>query len=108
MTGLAHEVRTLTREDHEAAETTPFVTALMSGRLGVAAYPRLASQHYFIYEALEGAGAAQADDPVAGPFVALDLHRLPSLKRDLAHLLGDGWRSRIAPLSSVERYAERL
>jgi heme oxygenase len=108
MTGLAHEVRTLTRADHEAAETTPFVTELIGGRLGVAAYARLASQHYFIYEALEAAGAAQADDPVAGPFVALGLHRLPSLERDLAHLLGDGWRTRIAPLPSVRRYADRL
>jgi heme oxygenase (biliverdin-producing, ferredoxin) len=108
MTGLAQQVRTLTREDHEAAETTPFVTDLMGGRLGVPAYARLASQHYFIYEALEAAGDALADDPVAGRFVALDLRRLPALERDLSHLLGPSWRSDIAPLPSVVRYRERL
>jgi heme oxygenase len=108
MTGLAQQVRTLTREDHAAAETTPFVTELMGGRLGVSAYTRLAGQHYFIYEALEAAAAAQADDPVAGQFVALDLTRLPALKLDLSHLLGPEWRARIAPLPSVEAYRERL
>ncbi len=39
--GLAARVRALTRADHEAAETTPFVSDLMAGRLDVAAYGRL-------------------------------------------------------------------
>jgi heme oxygenase len=108
MTGLAQQVRTLTRADHAAAESTPFVTALMSGELSIAAYARLASQHYAIYGALESTGAALADDAVAGPFVALGLDRLPALRRDLAFLLGPGWTADLAVLPATAAYVDRL
>jgi heme oxygenase len=108
MTGLAERVRTVTRDDHAAAESTPFVTELMAGRLTVSAYARLASQHYFIYEALEEGGAALADDPAAAPFVALDLDRLPAIRRDLAFLLGPAWRAHFEPLPATAGYASRL
>jgi heme oxygenase len=106
--GLAARVRALTREDHEAAETTPFVTDLMAGRLDVAAYARLASQHFFIYETLEGAADAMRVDPVAGPFVAFGLGRLPSVSADLRHLRGAAWRSEIATLPATDHYLARL
>lgn len=108
MTGLATRVRELTRADHAAAETTPFVTALMSGGLSVPAYARLAGQHYFIYAALESTGAALESDPVAGPFVALGLDRLPALRRDLAFLLGPQWRSAVTALPATAAYCERV
>jgi heme oxygenase (biliverdin-producing, ferredoxin) len=106
--GLAARVRTLTRADHEAAETTPFVTELMAGRLDVAAYGRLASQHYFIYETLERAAEALRSDPVAGDFVALRLERLPALGADLRHLRGPHWRAEITPLPATRDYLARL
>ena len=106
--GLAARVRAMTREDHEAAETTSFVTDLMSGRLDVAAYARLASQHYFIYETLEQAGDALAGDPVAGEFVAFDLRRLPALADDLRQLRGPDWRAGLAPLPATAAYVLRL
>ncbi|MDG4821305.1 biliverdin-producing heme oxygenase [Asanoa sp. WMMD1127] len=106
--GLAARVRSLTRADHEAAETTPFVTDLMAGRLDVGAYARLASQHYFIYETLEQAAAALRSDPVAGSFVAFGLDRLPALCADLHHLRGSGWRTEISPLPATRDYLSRL
>ena len=106
--GLAARVRAFTRDDHEAAETTPFVTDLMAGRLDLAAFARLASQHYFIYEALEAASEVMAADPVAGDFVAFNLHRLPALGKDLRTLRGPDWRSTIAPLPATEAYVRRL
>ncbi|GIF46722.1 heme oxygenase [Asanoa ferruginea] len=106
--GLAARVRALTRADHEAAETTSFVTDLMAGRLDVAAYAGLASQHYFIYEALERGGDALRTDPVAGDFVAFGLERLPSIAADLEHLVGPSWRAEITPLPATRDYLARL
>ncbi|MEV4618572.1 biliverdin-producing heme oxygenase [Asanoa sp. NPDC049573] len=106
--GLAARVRALTRADHEAAETTSFVTDLMAGRLDVAAYTRLASQHYFIYEALERGGDALRTDPVAGDFVGFGLERLPAIAADLHDLRGPSWRSEISPLPATRDYLTRL
>ncbi|HTF09742.1 MAG TPA: biliverdin-producing heme oxygenase [Asanoa sp.] len=106
--GLAARVRALTRADHEAAETTSFVTDLMAGRLDVAAYARLASQHYFIYEALERGGDALRTDPVAGDFVGFGLERLPAIAADLGHLRGPSWRSEVTPLPATRDYLARL
>jgi heme oxygenase len=106
--GLAARVRSLTRADHEAAETTPFVGDLMAGRLDVAAYGRLVTQHYFIYETLERAAEAMRGDPVAGDFVGFGLDRLPALGADLFHLRGPRWRSEITPLPATRDYLARL
>ncbi|MEV0721025.1 biliverdin-producing heme oxygenase [Asanoa sp. NPDC050611] len=106
--GLAARVRSLTRADHEAAETTTFVTDLMAGRLDIAAYARLASQHHFIYETLERAAEALRTDPVAGEFVGFGLDRLPALRADLLHLLGPRWRTEITPLPATRAYLTRL
>ncbi|MEV4533479.1 biliverdin-producing heme oxygenase [Asanoa sp. NPDC049518] len=106
--GLAARVRSLTRADHEAAETTAFVGDLMAGRLDVAAYARLATQHYFIYETLERAADAMRADPVAGGFVGFGLDRLPALAADLHHLRGPRWRSEITPLPATRDYVARL
>ncbi|GAA1847531.1 biliverdin-producing heme oxygenase [Asanoa iriomotensis] len=106
--GLAARVRSMTRADHEAAETTSFVADLMSGRLDLTAYARLATQHYFIYETLEQAASAMRTDPVAGGFVDFGLDRLPALGADLHHLRGPRWRSEITPLPATRDYLTRL
>lgn len=101
-------LRTATREQHTAAETSPFMTALLGGRLGVAAYARYTEQLWFVYEALESGAGRLASDPVAGPFVRPELLRLPALERDLAHLRGPGWRAALTPLPATRRYADRV
>jgi heme oxygenase (biliverdin-producing, ferredoxin) len=87
-TSLSVRVRTGTRSDHDAAQGSGFLDRLASGSLPRAAYADLATQHWFIYETLEQAAVAMADDPVAGPFVFPELTRLPALTDDLAVLTG--------------------
>ncbi|MEV7230213.1 MULTISPECIES: biliverdin-producing heme oxygenase [Polymorphospora] len=101
-------LRSATRQDHEAAESERYVTALTAGELSRAAYADLVAQHYFIYEVLEEAAAAMAGDPVAGGFVDDALTRLPSLVADLEFLFGAGWPDRIAPNPATAAYAQRM
>jgi len=71
-------------------------------------YISLVAQHYFIYEALENATDRMRQESVASRFISDGLTRLPALESDLAFLLGDGWRDRIAPLPSTARYVARI
>ncbi|MER6265914.1 biliverdin-producing heme oxygenase [Streptomyces sp900105755] len=101
-------IRTASHEQHVAAETSTFMSDLLGGRLGVAAYARYTEQLWFVYDALEGAAGRLASDPVAGPFVRPELFRLAALERDLAHLRGAGWRTGLAALPATEEYAARV
>lgn len=93
---------------HGESEGAGFMSDLMTGKGTRDDYIALVAQHYFIYEALEAAGALFAADPVATPFLSPQLTRLPALESDLAFLLGDDWRDRIAPLPTTARYVERI
>ncbi|WP_329110150.1 biliverdin-producing heme oxygenase [Micromonospora sp. NBC_01699] len=106
--GLAARLRAATDAAHRAAESTPYITALIAGQIPRAGYAALVAQHYFVYETLEEAAEAMRGDAVAGPFVADELTRLPRLAEDLAFLLGPGWRDRIAPNAATEAYRDRL
>ncbi|AGL14366.1 heme oxygenase (biliverdin-producing) [Actinoplanes sp. N902-109] len=103
---LSVRLRTGTRSDHDAAQGSGFLDRLAAGTLPRAAYADLATQHYFIYETLENAATAMADDPVAGRFVFPELTRLPALVADLTLLTGvDGPGD---PLPATHEYCERL
>ncbi|MEU0003644.1 biliverdin-producing heme oxygenase [Streptomyces sp. NPDC006314] len=101
-------IRTASHEQHAAARTSPFMSDLLGGRLGVDAYARYTEQLWFVYEALESAAGRLAADPVAGPFIRLELLRLPALERDLAHLRGPGWRAGLSALPATRAYAGRV
>jgi heme oxygenase len=101
---LSVRLRAATR----AARRSVFLDALAAGRLPFAAYADLAAQHWFVYEALELAAAAMADDPVAGTFVAPELHRLAAIEADLVFLYGRGWQHRIEALPTTTTYCTRL
>ncbi|MQY11203.1 Heme oxygenase 1 [Streptomyces sp. RB5] len=102
-------LRTESRDRHEEAEQSAFMSDLLGGRLGVDAYRRYTGQLWFVYRALESAGDRLADDPVAGPFVRPSLARLPELERDLNHLYGDGsWRATLTALPATAAYAGRI
>ncbi|MGO1562157.1 Heme oxygenase [Actinomycetales bacterium JB111] len=105
---LSEVLRTATRPQHEHAETRSFVSDLMAGRLGRAAYSDLASQHHAIYVALEAAGDRLVGDPVAAPFLLPELRRVPSLEDDLAVLLGADWREQVRVLPATADYVARL
>lgn len=105
---LSSRLREGTREEHESAESSGFISRLMSGGLGVDAYVALASQQFFVYSALE----AIADDVRTlpqGPSLLFDeLTRTPSIARDLEHLVGPDWRAIIMPLPATVRYVDAL
>lgn len=93
---------------HSSSEGQGFMTGLLEGEGTREDYTALVAQHYFIYEALEAAAARMATDPVASVFITEKLTRLPALEADLAHLIGDDWRMRIAPLPTTARYVARI
>ncbi|MCS0638943.1 biliverdin-producing heme oxygenase [Streptomyces sp. LP05-1] len=101
-------IRTASHQQHTEAENSSFMSDLLGGRLGVEAYARYTEQLWFVYRALEGAAAALADDPVAGPFIRPELFRTAELERDLAHLRGADWRAGLSPLPATEAYADRV
>ena len=101
-------LRSATTDDHEAAAVSTYMTELFEGKLSRDEYAEMVVQHYFAYLVLEAASEAMRDDPVAGAFVIDALTRVPSLRADLAYLLGDDWESLIAPSASTIEYCERL
>ncbi|MFC4858320.1 heme oxygenase (biliverdin-producing) [Actinophytocola glycyrrhizae] len=105
---LSVRLRDATRDEHERTESSPFVTALMDGRLDRQAYAALLQQSYLFYSVLEEAGERWRGDPVVGPFVSDALVRGPALEADLAWLCGPRWRSALAPLPATQRYVDRL
>jgi heme oxygenase len=101
-------LRDATWQDHEQAESSAFVTALMAGDLPIDGYADLAAQQWFVYAVLEAAAESQRADAIAAPFVFDELTRLPAIEADLAHLLGDDWMSRIEPLPATNAYCDRI
>ena len=105
---LSVRVRTGTRAWHDAAEQTPFIADLLAGRLPRQGYAALTAQHFFIYESLESAAVAMAEDPVAGVFAFSELTRLPAIIADLEFLCGPAWADRIVALPATATYCARL
>jgi len=105
---LSARLRDATRDEHERTESSPFVVALMDGRLDRHAYAALLGQSYLFYSVLEEAGDRWRDDAVVGPFVSDALTRRDALAADLAFLSGPDWRPELAPLPATQRYIDRL
>ncbi len=105
---FSERLRQLSWQDHEEAATSRFVQALFSGELPLAGYRALATQHYFIYSALEAVGDTMRAHPDAGPFVFDELRRVGALEADLAALVGADWRDTVEALPSTAAYCERI
>jgi heme oxygenase len=84
------------------------VTGLLAGRVDRRGYAEMVAQHWYVYATLEAAGEVMRRDPVAGGFVTDALLRVPALERDLAALLGSGWRTQIEPSPVTRRYVDRI
>lgn len=97
-----------TRQDHERAEGSAFVTAYLAGGLPLEGYVALHGQLWFVYEALESSAAQLRDDPIVAPFLDPRLHRLPALDADLRALMGERWRTQLRPGPAVRAHAERI
>ncbi|TCO58151.1 heme oxygenase (biliverdin-producing) [Actinocrispum wychmicini] len=107
-TPFAETLRTATRQAHQTAHDSPYMSGLLGGSLPLSAFAQLVTQHYFIYTALEQAAEANRDHPVAGPFVHDGLNRVPALERDLAHLIGPDWRDTVTPHPATVTYTDRI
>lgn len=97
-------LRRSTLAAHDRANHSPFMGALFDGRLQVADYARLVEQYWFVYQALEAAGDALAEDPVAGPFVTEELRRVPHLAQDIRFY----GLTELTALPATQRYVDRL
>ncbi len=106
--GFAERIKRETRAEHERAERSEFVAALLGGRLDKNAYVAMVEQNYLVYSELESAAQAQRNDPVAGRFVFDSLARRSALEADLTWLRGSEWRDGLRPLPAVEAYLLRL
>jgi len=105
---FSQALRERTWTNHGESEGADFMKDLMTGKGTREDYIALVAQHFFIYEAIESAAAQFAGDPVAAPFIAPQLTRLPAIEDDLEFLIGPGWREAISPLPTTERYAARV
>ncbi len=102
------QLRDETREDHERAESSPFIVAYFEGRMPVEGYAALQAQLWFVYQALESSAHELRRDPIVGPFLDPRLDRLPSLDMDLRTLVGDDWRDRVQPGAATRAHADRI
>lgn len=98
----------MTWDDHEHAEYTEYMQALLGGQCNVQGYVDMVAQHYYAYLVIEEAAEKMRDDAVGGPFVYDSLARIPALEADLQFLLGDDWRTQIAPNEATKEYCARL
>ncbi|PRX50227.1 heme oxygenase [Prauserella shujinwangii] len=105
---FSEALRHSTRQVHDRAHHSRYMSALLDGALSLAGYTRLAAQYWFVYRELEAAGEAMAGDPVGAPFVVDELRRVPALAEDLAFLAGPDWERTIRPVPATERYVDRL
>ncbi|WP_156371083.1 biliverdin-producing heme oxygenase [Nocardia arizonensis] len=102
------QIREATELRHAEAENASFIRDMLGGGLGIASYRRYTGQLWFIYRALESRWDALADDPVAAPFIRPELARTAELERDLTHLIGPDWRTRLTALPATATYAARI
>ncbi len=105
---FSQALRERTWSGHSDSEGADFMTDLMRGAGTREDYIALTAQHYFIYEALEGAEKTFADDATVAHFVSPRLTRLPALEADLEFLLGPSWREEISPLPTTVAYVARI
>ena len=85
---LSTAMRAGSKLEHEAAESSPFMSELLAGRVDEAGYAAYLLRLRVVYDALESAGRAHHHDPLVGAVHDQDLERLAALDADLDHWLG--------------------
>ena len=101
-------VRERSSASHRGSEGASFMGDLLKGEASRDDYVALVSQHWAIYDALEGAELAMRDEPLVAPFLSPALTRLPALENDLSFLIGDDWRDRLTFVPATVEYAARI
>jgi heme oxygenase len=101
-------VRERSAGSHRSSEGASFMSDLLAGTATRDDYIALVSQHWAIYDALEGAEPSMRRVPLVAPFLSPALTRLPALEVDLAFLVGDDWRERLTLVPATLEYAARI
>lgn len=105
---LSRELREATAAVHDAAESSGFMTRLLTGEISVAGVADYTAQLWFIYQSLEGAVRRASRDCHLSVFHDSRLERVPALEEDLDILEGPGWRGRLEMLPATEAYVGHL
>lgn len=109
---LSARVRKLTQDDHTAAETSSFITELMSGNRSTRDYALLLSQYFFIYASLDAASEQlRSSTHLPGVAQLLDpkLDRREAIRTDLKNILPSvGLSNQPVQLEATAEYAARI
>ncbi|HWK19465.1 MAG TPA: biliverdin-producing heme oxygenase [Microbacteriaceae bacterium] len=103
-TPLSELLRSATADQHQRAETRPFIADLMGGALTLGDYVDYVAQFAYVYEALESRDTSADPAPLHDPRLA----RLASIESDLAAFGAADWRTTHPALPSTAAYAARL
>lgn len=102
--GLAAQMRAGSQQEHEAAERSPTIRALMAGKLSATAYGTYLRQYQPVYAALEAAANTLATQSEFATLMDPRLNRSSSIAEDLADLGAED-----APLTDASiEYGERI
>jgi heme oxygenase len=105
---LAARLRAGTSALHTRAERTPFMAALMGGRLDRYGYCLMLRNLESVYVELERALLRHAGHAQVAPVVMPVMFRTSSLQQDLHALHGAGWALQLPLLPACTRYTDRL
>jgi len=101
---LSELLRSATADQHQRAETRPFIADLMGGALSLADYVDYVAQFAHVYEALEARDISRDPAPLDDPRLA----RLASIESDLAAFGVPDWRETHPALPATAAYVARL
>lgn len=104
--GLAAQMREGSQAEHQDAEGSSFMAALLDGKIQPAGYAVYLSMLQPIYAALESAAESLADDPIASAVIDPALYRHNAITRDLDH-----WAPQAVPAmasKAVDDYVNRI
>lgn len=105
---MAARLRAATSELHRQAERTPFMAALLHGRLDTPAYCLMLCNLEAIYESLERGLRLHASHPAISPLALPAIFRTEALRDDLNALHGGAWRDDLDHLPACAHYMARL
>lgn len=108
---LSQRLRRVSFEGHAGGDDAParYYEAYTRGGLSPEGVAAQAAQHFFIYRSLERAAERQRERHGDGfAFWLPELHRLPSLRADLRHWLGDDAEERIEIDEHLRPYTRRI
>ncbi|XP_010136329.1 PREDICTED: heme oxygenase 1 [Buceros rhinoceros silvestris] len=106
---LSELMKEATKEVHEQAENTPFMSNFQKGQVSLHEFKLVTASLYFIYSALEEEIERNKDNPVFAPvYFPAELHRKAALEKDLKYFYGSNWREEIPCPEATWKYVERL